>query len=151
MADDSLMDFDDSEGSDFAPVKPVKTAKPKSAAPKKATAPKKAAAPPKPRGRPPKDPSAPPKPKAKAAPKKKSKAQWEDDENTDVDMDEVPFDDESLLADTPPKQKTAPAPRKAAGKPMADITGDSFEMDLMDAPPSGKKAAGGVSSKYQMV
>jgi DNA topoisomerase-2 len=141
--DDSMDDFSDGASSDFAP--PTKTAK---AAAK--PAPKKAAAPAKPRGRPAGTTAA--KPKAKAAPKKKAKA-ISDDENSDVDMGgDAIEDDESLLADTP-KPKKAPAPKKASGKPLADIENESFGMDGSDDVPAakGKKGAGGASSKYQMV
>ncbi|KAF2020724.1 type II DNA topoisomerase [Aaosphaeria arxii CBS 175.79] len=150
--DDSLMSdaFDDGDSSDFAPpVKAAKATKPKAA-------PKKAAGPAKPRGRPAKDPSQPAKPKAtkaKAAPKKKRKDDF-DDENSDVDMNEDPFDGESLLADTPPKAKKAPAPKKAGGKPLADIANESFGLDGIDDDepvPAPKKAAGGSSGKYQML
>ncbi|KAF3048543.1 DNA topoisomerase 2 [Didymella keratinophila] len=144
---DSGSDFDEGASSDFAP--PVKAAK---AAPKPKAAPKKAAAAPKPRGRPAGTTAA--KPKTKAAPKKKAK-DFSDDENSDVDMeDPVEDDDESLLADTPPKAKKAAAPKKTSGKPLADIANESFGMDgAEEAPPSakGKKAAGGASSKYQML
>jgi DNA topoisomerase-2 len=149
MDEDSAMDsvFEEGESSDFAPVKPVKATKAKAAAPKKATGPAK------PRGRPPKDPSAPPKPRAKpkAAPKKKKDIS--EDENSDVDMADDPFDDESLLADTPPKQKKAPGPKKSSGKPLADIANESFGFDGADEPAAkpAKGAAGGASSKYQMV
>jgi DNA topoisomerase-2 len=144
---DSESDFDEGASSDFAP--PVKAAK---AASKAKAAPKKTAAVPKARGRPAGTTAA--KPKAKAAPKKKAK-DFSDDENSDVDMeDPVDDDDESLLADTPPKAKKAAAPKKSSGKPLADIANESFGMDgVEEAPPSakGKKAAGGASSKYQMV
>lgn len=144
--DDSLMDsFDEGVSSDFAPpAKPAKATKPKAP-------PKKPAAATKARGRPPKDPSAPPKPRAKVAPKKKVVVS--DDENSDVDVDDDPLDDEMLLADTPPKQKKAPAPKKTGGKPLADIANESFDMDGIEAPAAkAKKAAGGpASSKYQMV
>lgn len=136
--DDSIMDdsvFDEGASSDFAPpAKPAKVTKAKAA-------PKKAPAPAKPRGL---KAGAAAKPKAKAAPKKMAN----NDENSDIDMDEDPLDDdESLLADTPPKQKKAPAPKKTSGKPLADIENESFGMEEM----AGKKAAGGASSKYQMV
>lgn len=132
--------FDDGASSDFAPpAKAAKAVKPK-------PAPKKAAAPAKPRGRP---AGATAKPKAKAPPKKKVA----DDENSDIDLDEDPLDDESLLADTPPKQKKAPGPKKTSGKPLADIANESFGMDDAAAPAAKKAAggAGGASSKYQMV
>jgi DNA topoisomerase-2 len=144
---DSGSDFDEGVSSDFAP--PMKAAK---AAPKPKAAPKKAAAAPKPRGRPAGTTAA--KPKAKAASKKKAK-DFSDNENSDVDMeDPIDNDDESLLADTPPKAKKSAAPKKTSGKPLADIANESFGMDgAEEALPSakGKKAAGGASSKYQMV
>ena len=145
---DSESNFDEGASSDFAP--PVKTAK---AAPKTKAAPKKAAAAPKSRAKPAGATTAKPKPKPKAAPKKKAK-DFSDDENSDVDMgDPVDDDDESLLADTPPKTKKAPAAKKSSGKPLADIANESFDMDGFEAPPpaKGKKAAGGASDKYQMV
>jgi DNA topoisomerase-2 len=144
---DSESNFDDGASSDFAP--PPKAAK---AAPKVKAAPKKAAAAPKPRGRSTSTTAA--KPKAKAASKKKAK-DFSDDENSDVDMEDPIDEDDSLLADTPPKAaKKAPAPKKSSGKVLADIANDSFGMDgIEDAPPSakGKKSAGGASDKYQMV
>lgn len=152
--DDSLLesDFDDGASSDFAPpTKPAKATKAKAAAPKKA------AAPAKPRGRPAKDPSAPPKPKAPAkakAPSKKKRKDDSNDENSDVDMheDSVNEDDNSLLADTPPKQRKAPVSKKS-NKPLASIANESFDMmdGIDDSAPSGKAKAGGASSKYQMV
>lgn len=142
--------FDDGASSDFAPpAKPAKVVK----APKAKAAPKKAAGPAKARGRPAKDPGAAAKPKAKAAPKKKRKDD-SDDENSDIDMDEDPVDDdESLLADTPPKQKKAPAPKKTSGKPLADIANESFGFDGSDDGPVSKpkKGPGGASDKYQML
>jgi DNA topoisomerase-2 len=134
MDDDSV--FDDGASSDFAPpAKPAKVVKAKPA-PKKA-----AAASAKPRGRP---AGAAAKPKVKAAPKKKANTA----ENSDVDMDEDPLDeDDSLLADTPPRQKKVAGPKKTSGKPLADIENESFDM----AEAAAKKAAGGASSKYQMV
>ncbi|KAF2277175.1 type II DNA topoisomerase [Westerdykella ornata] len=138
--------FDEGESSDFAPAKPVKAVKAKAAASKKA------AGAPKPRGRPPKDPSLA-KPKAKAVQKKKSKP-LSDVENSDVDMDEDPLDDESLLNDTPPKAKkpTVSRPVKSGGKQMAEIVNESFGFDGADEPtPKAKKAAGGASDKYQML
>lgn len=153
--DDSLLesDFDDGASSDFAP--PAKLTKPAKA---KAAAPKKAVATAKPRGRPPKDPSAPPKAKApakaKTAPKKK-RIDDSDDENSHIDMhdDPVDGDDDSLLANTPPKQKKAPATKKSSSKPLASIANESFDMmdGIDDSAPSGKAKPGGASSKYQMV
>jgi DNA topoisomerase-2 len=147
--DDSDMDaFDEGASSDFAP--PAKAAKPTKAK----AAPKKPAGPAKPRGRPPKDPSAPPKPRAKAAPKKKKVVSDDENSDMDLDVDDDPLDDESLLADTPPKQKKAPAPKKSSGKPLADIANESFDVDGVEDGPlaKAKAAAGGTaSSKYQMV
>lgn len=144
---DSESNFDEGVSSDFAP--PAKAVK---AAPKAKAAPKKVAAAPKARGRPAGATAA--KPKAKAAPKKKVK-DFSDDENSDVDMgDPIDNDDESLLADTPPKAKKTAGAKKSSGKPLADIANESFGMDgVEEAPPSakGKKAAGGASTKYQMV
>lgn len=143
---DSESNFDDGASSDFAP--PVKTTK---AAPKAKAAPKKAAAVPKARGRPAGATAA--KPKPKAAPKKKAK-DFSDDENSDVDMEDPVDDDESLLADTPPKTKKAPASKKTSGKPLADIANESFGIDGVEEAPlpaKSKKAAGGASDKYQMV
>ncbi|KAH6633212.1 DNA topoisomerase [Boeremia exigua] len=142
---DSGSDFDDGASADFAP--PVKAAK---AAPKAKAVPKKAAAAPK---RPKPAASTTVKPRAKAAPKKKAK-DFSEDENSDVDMeDPIDEEEESLLADTPPpKPKKAAAPKKSSGKPLADIANESFGLDgVDDAPPKGKKAAGGASDKYQML
>ncbi|KAF2867001.1 DNA topoisomerase [Massariosphaeria phaeospora] len=149
--DDSLMDsFGEGESEDFSPVKPVKPVK---AVKAKAPAPKKAAGASKPRGRPAKD-ATQAKPKAKVAPKKKRKAD-SDEENSDIDVDEDPLDDddEMLLGDTPPQAKKAPGPKKTSGKPLADIANESFGMDGVDEAPAvkAKKAAGGASSKYQML
>ncbi|KAH7396642.1 DNA topoisomerase [Phaeosphaeria sp. MPI-PUGE-AT-0046c] len=137
--DDSMDEsvFDDGASSDFAlPAKTAKTVKAKAA-------PKKAAAPAKPRARP---AGASAKLKAKAAPKKKVV----DGENSDIGMDEDPLEDESLLVDTPPKQKKAAGPKKTSGKPLADIANESFGMDDA-APPAAKKVAGDASAKYQML
>ncbi|KAF1845377.1 type II DNA topoisomerase [Cucurbitaria berberidis CBS 394.84] len=152
MSDSLLEDsvFDEGASSDFAPpAKPAKAVK----AVKAKAAPKKAAGPPKPRGRPAKDASAAAKPKAKAAPKKKPKDD-SDGENSDIDMHDDPLDnEESLLVDTPPKQKKATAPKKSSGQPLADIANESFGMDGSDdglaAKP--KKGPAAASSKYQML
>ncbi|KAF2001853.1 type II DNA topoisomerase [Amniculicola lignicola CBS 123094] len=145
--DDSSV-FDDGASSDFAPVKPAKVTK---AAKPKAAAPKKAAGPAKPRGRPAKDP-AQAKPKAtKSAPKKKRKDD-SDEENSDIDMDDAPLDeDESLLADTPPKQKKAPAPKKTGGKPLAELANEESFATVMEDEPASKPKKGGASDKYQML
>jgi DNA topoisomerase-2 len=142
--DDSMDDIlDDSvdSGGYSPPAKPAKVTKPKAA-------PKKAAAATKPR--------AAAKPKAtKAAPKKKAKDD-SDVENSDVDMGDDGHDvDESLLVDTPPKQKKATAPKKTSGKQaLASIANESIvgeDMDEQMSAAAAKKAAGGASSKYQMV
>jgi len=148
MSDSQLeSDYGESASPDFAPVKPAKT-KPKAAAPKKTAAAGKS------RGRPPKDPSAPPKPKAKpkAAPKKRKADS--DDENSDIHMkDALDDDDESHLIDTPPKAKKGPALKKSSGKPLANISNESFDMmdGIEDGVPETSKTSGGSSSKYQMV
>lgn len=132
--------FDDGASSDFAPpAKPAKVTKAK-AAPKKAGAASKVT-----------KAKAAPKAKAKAAPKKKRKDD-SDEENSDIDMDEVLLDnDESLLADTPPKLKKAPAPKKTSGQPLADIANESFGMGLDDEPAANpRKGGGNASDKYQM-
>ncbi|KAH8730915.1 DNA topoisomerase [Phaeosphaeriaceae sp. PMI808] len=146
--DDSLMEdsvFDEGVSSDFAPpAKPAKVVEAKAA-------PKKAAAPAKARGRP---AGATAKPKTKAVPKKKRKDD-SDGENSDIDMRETPaVDDESLLTDTPPKQKKAPAPKKkTASQPLADLANESFGIDDMDEAPAAKpkKSTGAASDKYQML
>lgn len=123
---DSESIFDDGASSDFAP--PVKAAK---AVPKAKAATKKAAAP-KARGKPAGTTAA--KPRAKAAPKKKTK-DFSDDENSDIDMEDPIDNDESLLADTPPKAKKAPPPKKSSGKALADIANESFGMDGIEEAP----------------
>ena len=142
--------FDDGASSDFAP--PAKPAKVTKAAKPKAPAPKKAAGPAKPRARPAKEAGAAPKPKTKAAPKKKPQVD-SDDENSDIDMAEGSPDDESLLADTPPKAKKAVGPKKSSGKPLADIANESFGVDgaADGLAPKPKKDLNDASSKYQMV
>lgn len=140
--------LDEGESSDFAaPPKPITKA-----AAKPKAAPKKAAGPAKPRGRPAGD-ATKAKPKPKAAPKKKVVKDVSDDENSDVDMDDIPMDDDdSLLADTPPQAKKAPGQKKTSGKPLADIANESFGMDgASELPAVTAKKGGGVTDKYQMV
>jgi DNA topoisomerase-2 len=140
--------LDEGESSDFAqPTKP--TAK---AVTKPKAAPKKAAGPVKPRGRPAGD-AIKAKPKSKAAPKKKVVKDILEDENSDVDMDDVPNDDDdSLLLDTPPQAKKAAGPKKTSGKPLADIANESFGMDGASELPAVKAKKGGAAAdKYQMV
>ncbi|KAF2099707.1 type II DNA topoisomerase [Rhizodiscina lignyota] len=135
--DDSLMNsvFEDDASSDFAP-KPKAKAK---AAPKKAAA----------------------APKAKAGAKKltqstlkttktaKKRAKPDSDAENTEDEEPVSFHDASLLSNTPPsskKQKKAPAPKKAGGKPLQEIANESFGMDGTSDP---KPAKGSSSDKYQ--
>ena len=74
----------------------------------------------------------------KAAPKKRAKPD-SDDENDD---DDLSMNDDSLLSNTPPsnkKQKKAPAPKKA-GKPLAEVENESFNMDGPSDPRPKPKA-----------
>jgi DNA topoisomerase II len=67
--------------------------------------------------------------KSKAVPKKRRKSD-SDEENSDMDVNDGNFSDESLLQDTPPKrQKTGPGPKKSSGKPLAEIDNESFQFD----------------------
>ncbi|CAK3757994.1 DNA topoisomerase 2 [Lecanosticta acicola] len=88
-------------------------------------------------------------PKAKAAPKPKKRAKPDsDEENTDLDGESN--NDDSLLSNTPPsakKQKKAPAPKKAAGKPLAELENESFNMDVPVEKPTSKK--GTSTEQYQ--
>ncbi|KIW93829.1 uncharacterized protein Z519_05144 [Cladophialophora bantiana CBS 173.52] len=134
--DDSMFDIDDGS-SDFEP-----TAKPKTKSTKKASEPKpatkKAAA-----------SKAKAGPKAKATvPKKRSKKDSEDE----VSGNEAAnlFDDESLLADTPPQAKKAkPNPVKGSHqKPLGDIVNEAIGLDgANDSPQPRKKKR--VSEQYQ--
>lgn len=104
-------------------------------------------------------------PKAKAAPKKmtqttlkpkatmaKKRKQASDEENSDGEPSSVDVDD-SLLSNTPPsakRQKKAPAPKKAAGKPLQPIDNESFGLDEKDD--SAKmKPAKAATDQYQKV
>lgn len=96
-----------------------------------------------------------PKTAPKAAPKPRKRAQPDsDDENSDQD---AATNDDSLLSNTPPsakKQKKAPAPKKTASKPLAEIENESLAMDdaAEDRPiskPGSKKKGGGSSGQYQ--
>nr|POF15379.1 dna topoisomerase 2 [Quercus suber] len=87
---------------------------------------------------------------AKAAPKKRTKPE-SDAENSDVDLDAI--GDASLLSNTPPsakRQKKAPAPKKAASKPLAENTNESFIMDVSaDAMPKPQKQKNNATDRYQ--
>lgn len=65
----------------------------------------------------------------KAPAAKKRPAPASDNENSDHERSN---EDDSLLSNTPPsakRQKTAPAPKKAVGKPLQQIDNESFGMD----------------------
>ena len=85
--------------------------------------------------------------KTKAMPKKRS-APISDGENSDHASD----NDNSLLSSTPPsakRQKKAPAPKKAPGKPLQEIDNESFGLDETDGiRPSGSKVK---KEQYQKV
>ncbi|EXJ57517.1 DNA topoisomerase II [Cladophialophora yegresii CBS 114405] len=136
--EDSMFDMEDGS-SDFEPVtkpkaKPVK----KSADPKPAA--KKAAA-----------PKAKPGPKPKATvPKKRSKKDAEDESLVSDAADA--FDDESLLADTPPQaKKVKPNPNPVKGshkKPLGDLVNEAIGTDgANDSPQPQRKKR--VSEQYQ--
>ena len=83
-------------------------------------------------------------------PKKRAKPE-SDEENSDVDTDSI--GDASLLSNTPPsskKQKKAPAPRPAAGKPLAELENESVGLDGMpEAKSKPKPTKGSSSEQYQ--
>nr|POE53574.1 dna topoisomerase 2 [Quercus suber] len=87
---------------------------------------------------------------AKTAPKKRAKPE-SDVENSDVDLDAV--GDASLLSNTPPsakRQKKAPAPKKAASKPLAENMNESFNMDVSeDLLPKPQKQKTSATDQYQ--
>lgn len=94
----------------------------------------------------PKPKAAPTKPKA-AATKKRPKPDTEDEASND---DGDAFEDESLLAATPPEAKKAkknPAPKKTAGKPLADIQNEAAGPNVAEEqkPKKGKR----MSEQYQ--
>ncbi|KAL2869738.1 DNA topoisomerase 2 [Aspergillus lucknowensis] len=128
MSDDSMMDspFEDDGSSDFVPEevpKPKKTAK--KASPKRMKQTKITA-----------------KPAAKG--KKRAKADRED-ETSDND---TPFDNDSVLSQTPPKKtKKVAASKKAGNKPLADVENESFSMEGSEEPSKEVKA----SDKYKML
>jgi DNA topoisomerase II len=83
--------------------------------------------------------------------KKRAKAE-SDDENGDDDDAPDDFNDDSLLSNTPPsaKPKKAPAQKKTSGRPLQEISNESFTMDgpadEMIQPKADKKTS---SDKYQ--
>jgi DNA topoisomerase-2 len=85
---------------------------------------------------------------AKAAPKKRAKPD-SDIENSDDDMQSM--HDDTLLSDTPPsakKQKKAPAPKKGASQPLAELENDSYAVDGAEDP-KPKAAKKGATDQYQ--
>ncbi|KAI7106286.1 DNA topoisomerase [Hortaea werneckii] len=141
-SDGSAFEMDAS--SDFEPVPKAKAKAPaKKAAPKPKAAPKQTTL---------------KMSKAAAQPKKRSKPD-SDDENEDEDAAQ---NDDSLLSNTPPsakKQKKAPAPKKAANKPLTEVQNESFNLDgaaddieIEEKPiskPGAKKKGAGSSEQYQ--
>ncbi|KAL4798336.1 DNA topoisomerase [Aspergillus venezuelensis] len=129
MSDDSMAEsiFEDDGSSDFVPDE---APKPKAKAPaKKAAAPKKTT-----------QTKLTAKPAAKG--KKKAKADSEDESDHDD-----PFDDDSLLSQTPPKKtQTTAATKKGGSKPLADVENDSVSIDGGDASKEVK-----ASDKYKML
>lgn len=87
---------------------------------------------------------------AKTAPKKRPKPDSDDDEDGSPSAAD-PFDEDSILSNTPPnakKQKKAPATKKQSGKPLQDIANESMNMDgPADPKPSGKDQS--ATDKYQ--
>ncbi|OAP56438.1 DNA topoisomerase 2 [Fonsecaea erecta] len=135
--DDSMFDVDDAS-SDFEPVskpkaKPVKKASESKAATKKSTVPK-----------------AKPGPKPKTTvPKKRPQKDAEDDVSEDEGGN--PFDDESLLEDTPPQaKKPKPNPVKGSHKmPLADVVNEALGLDGATDSPQPQKKKKRVSEQYQ--
>ncbi|KAL4923578.1 DNA topoisomerase 2 [Aspergillus undulatus] len=129
MSDDSMAEsvFGDDGSSDFVPdeaPKPKAKAPAKKAAPKKQTQTKLTA-----------------KPAAKG--KKKAKADSEDEMTDHGD----PFDDDSLLSQTPPKKtQTVAATKKGGSKPLANVENDSISIDGGDSSKEVK-----ASDKYKML
>ncbi|KAI6807951.1 DNA topoisomerase, partial [Hortaea werneckii] len=145
-SDGSAFEMDAS--SDFEPV-PKAKAKAPAKAPAKKAAPKPKAAPKQ---------TTLKMSKATAQPKKRAKPD-SDDENEDEDAAQ---NDDSLLSNTPPsakKQKKAPAPKKAANKPLTEVQNESFNFDgaaddieIEEKPiskPGAKKKGAGSSEQYQ--
>lgn len=88
--------------------------------------------------------------RTKTIPKKRSKPDSED-EDEDESLDRASVHDASLLSATPPsakKQKKAPAPKKAAGKPLAALENEAVGLDGAS---ETKAKKGGATEKYQKV
>ncbi|KAJ9654935.1 DNA topoisomerase 2 [Neophaeococcomyces mojaviensis] len=133
MSDESAFDVM-SDGSDFAPQPQTKTkVKATKPAPSKKTAQPKA------------KPSKPVKSKA-TVPKKRVK----DEEDDPLDASDHAFDDESLLADTPPKAKkqkvTANPVKSPHPKPLAELVNENIAVESGSPKASKKKR---VSEQYQ--
>lgn len=91
------------------------------------------------------------KPKAKATvSKKRSKPDSDDEQPSPEDISNY---DGSILSMTPPsakKQKRAPAPKKASGKPLQENENEAFDLDgAVD--PKQKKASTKSTDQYQKV
>ena len=72
-----------------------------------------------------------------------------DDEDEDISIEDAATNDDSVMSHTPPsakKQKKAPAPKKAAGKPLAPVEN---EVSMIDAPVEHKDK--NASDRYQKV
>lgn len=84
---------------------------------------------------------------AKAAPKKRARPD-SDIENSDEDMDSM--HDDTLLSNTPPtaKKQKAPAPKKAASQPLAEMENESYAVDGADEP-KPKASKKGATDQYQ--
>ncbi|KIW66149.1 hypothetical protein, variant [Phialophora macrospora] len=136
--DDSMFDVEDGS-SDFEPVTKPKAKPVKKAADSKPAAKKPAA------------PKAKPGPKPKTTvPKKRSKKDSEDEVLASDAVDA--FDDESLLADTPPMaKKVKPNPNPVKGshkKPLGDLINEAIGTDgANDSPQPQRKKR--VSEQYQ--
>lgn len=131
MSDDSAFDAM-SDASDFAPQSKPKGKSVKATTLKKTVQPKA-------------KPSKPTKPKT-TVPKKRAK----DEENDSGDASDHAFQDESLLADTPPKakkQKITPNPAKSPHqKPLAELVNENIAEET-GSPKVNKKKR--VSEQYQ--
>ncbi|KAJ9610748.1 DNA topoisomerase 2 [Cladophialophora chaetospira] len=136
--DDSMFDMDEGS-SDFEPVAKAKPKTVRKTADSKPAA-KKAAA-----------PKAKPAPKPKSTVPKKRPKKDSEDEGSGSDADGA-FDDESLLADTPPKAKKAkPNPNPVKGshkKPLGDLVNEAIGIDGANDSPQVKKKKR-VSEQYQ--
>ena len=123
-------------------------AKPKPKAPAKATAPKAPKVPKAPKAAAPKKTTQTTLPlKPKQVSKKRPKPD-SDDEDSAPDVKAV--QDDSALSATPPsakKQKKAPGPKKAGGKPLVEVENDAAVFD--DDAGAGQRKGGKASEQYQ--